>query len=276
MKRLLITGAAGRIGSLMRTRLASLADTLRLSDIVDLGEAAPNEELVPCDLSDPDATDALVEGCDGIVHLGGIANDDTWPRISAANIDGTYNVFEAARVHGKPRIVFASSNHATGMYLASERLTGATPPKPDGPYGLSKAFGESIANMYFVKHGVESASVRIGSFAPEPRNRRMLSTWMSSEDFALLVERVFKVPHLGCPVVYGVSNNDASWWDNSPVNYLGWRPRDNAEHFRAKIEAETEPDVPHTPYQGSVNALRAPEKPTPAAEADDTQTGDTP
>lgn len=265
MQKLLITGAAGRIGSFMRKRLAPLADTLRLSDIVDLGEAGPNEELVPCELGDASAVDALVDGCDGIVHLGGIPNDDTWEVIRNGNFDGVYNIYEAARRHGKPRIVFASSNHATGMYLASDRLDGKTPPKPDGIYGLSKAFGEMLAGMYFTKYGVESASVRIGSFAPEPRNRRMLSTWLSGEDFALLIERCFKVPTLGCPVVYGASANDASWWDNSAVNYLGWRPRDNATKYREQIEAAAESDVSKTPYQGSTNALRTPQDHVPGA-----------
>lgn len=254
MKRLLITGAGGRIGSFMRKRLAPLADTLRLSDVVDLGHAAPNEEIVPCELGDAKAVDALVDGCDGIVHLGGIANDHIWEVIRNGNIDGVYNIYEAARKHGRPRIVFASSNHVTGMYLATDRLDGDTPPKPDGIYGLSKAFGEALAGMYFTKYGVESASVRIGSYGTEPRNRRALSTWLSEEDFALLIERVFKVPYLGCPVIYGASDNQASWWDNSKVSYLGWHPKDKAEDYRTQIEAATEVVQPHTPYQGGDNA----------------------
>jgi len=254
MKRILITGATGRIGSFMRKRLAPLADTLRLSDISDLGDAAPNEELVRCDLGDANAVDALVEGCDGIVHLGGTPNENTWEVVRNSNIDGVYNIYEAARKHGKPRIVFASSNHVTGMYLSSDRLDGDTPPRPDGLYGLSKAFGEVLAGMYFTKYGVESACVRIGTYGPVPRNRRMLSTWLSGEDFALLIERVFRAPHLGCPVIYGVSANAASWWDNSKSNYLGWVPRDNAEAYRAKIEAMPDTELPHTRYQGGYNA----------------------
>ena len=92
--------------------------------------------------------------------------------------------------------------------------------------------------MYYDKFGIETACIRIGSCFPEPRNHRMLSTWMSYDDLIQLIERIFAVPRLGCQIIYGVSDNDATWWDNRDVAFLGWKPKDNAEKFRAKIVAE--------------------------------------
>lgn len=253
MQRLLITGAAGQLGCLVRPRLAHLADTLRLSDIAALGDAAPHEELVGCDLTDRAAVAQLVDGCDGILHLGGQSVEAAWSVVRDANIEGLYNLYEGARAHGKPRILFASSNHAIGFYRQTERIDAAAPVRPDGLYGVSKVFGEALARMYFEKFGIETACVRIGSCLPKPANHRMLSTWLSPDDFVRLIERVFRVPVLGCPIVYGVSANEATWWDNSASAYLGWRPRDNSEQFRAELDAamaQPAPDAPDAVYQG--------------------------
>ncbi|MDU8913494.1 NAD(P)-dependent oxidoreductase [Aestuariicoccus sp. MJ-SS9] len=253
MKRLLITGAAGGLGHVMRGRLAHLADTLRLSDIADLGEAAPNEELVPCDLGDKAAVEALVAGCDGIVHFGGKSVEGPWSVISNANIDGVFNLYEAARKHGMPRIVFASSNHAIGFYKQDQRIDNTALPRPDGLYGVSKVFGEALASAYHDKFGQETAIVRIGSSFPEPRDHRMLSTWLSYDDFVRLIERIFDVPKLGCPILYGVSDNATTFWDNSGVAWLGWQPQDSSEPFRAKIDGsrpKPAADAPEVVYQG--------------------------
>jgi len=253
MKRLLITGAAGGLGNMARSRLTHLADILRLSDIADLGKAAPHEELVTCDLGDRGSVEDLVEGCDGIVHLGGVSVEDTWSKIRNGNIDGIFHLYEAARKHGVERIIFASSNHAIGFHKQTTRLDSTAPTKPDSLYGVSKVFGEAMASMYHNKYGIQTACVRIGSCFPEPKNHRMLSTWMSYDDFVYLIERAFSVPYLGCPIIYGASDNDGSWWDNSQTGYLGWQPKDNAEVFREKIDrAMPLPaiDAPDVVYQG--------------------------
>ena len=242
MERLLITGAAGQLGRVMRTKLAGLADRVRLADRAGLGTPADHEELVQCDLADAQAVNAMVAGCDGIVHLGGASTEGPFEGIVRGNIFGLYNLFEAARANGRPRIVFASSNHTIGCYPQAERLGPDVPLRPDGLYGVSKCFGEALARMYFEKFGQETALVRIGSCTPEPTNHRMLSTWLSHEDFASLIEAVFRVPVLGCPVIWGASANDAGWWDNTHLGWLGWKPRDNAEHFRAGVaEAVPQP-----------------------------------
>nr|WP_312858716.1 NAD(P)-dependent oxidoreductase [Rhizobium sp. G21] len=237
LKRLLITGAAGGLGHAMRSRLGGLAERLRLSDIADLGAAEANEELMPCDLGDAASVMRLVEGCDGILHLGGVSVEDRFSKILNANIAGVYNLYEAARAHGRPRILFASSNHTIGYYRQDQYLTTTDPMRPDGLYGVSKCFGEALATMYFEKFGQETALVRIGSCFEKPRNHRMLATWMSYGDFQSLIERVFTAPRLGCPIIWGSSNNDRSWWDNSAAAYLGWRPKDNAEDYRAELDA---------------------------------------
>lgn len=253
MRRLLMTGAAGGLGRAMRKRLAPMAETLRLSDIADLGEAADNEELVTCDLGDADAVHRLVEGCDGIVHLGGISVEDKFSKILNANLLGLYNLYEAARANGMPRILFASSNHTVGFYRQDQHIDTTSPMKPDGLYGVSKCFGEALASMYHDKFGQETAIVRIGSCMEKPSNHRMLSTWMSYDDFSDLIGRIFTAPMLGCPIIWGVSDNDSRWWDNSAASFLGWRPKDNAERFRAEIDASVPkpaPDAPLARYQG--------------------------
>lgn len=257
MNRLLITGAAGALGQVMRQRLAPLAATLRLSDIAPMAPPGVNEECVPCDLADAAAVKALVAGCDAIVHLGGVSVERPFPGILAANIAGVYNLYEAARAHGLPRIIFASSNHTIGFYPQTDRLTGDVPYRPDGLYGVSKCFGEALARLYFEKFGQETALVRIGSCTPVPTNRRMLSTWLSHDDFTALIAAVLATPVLGCPVIWGVSANDAGWWDNSHIDWLGWQPKDNAEVFRAQVEAAAPPpaaDDPMARWQGGAFA----------------------
>lgn len=258
MKRLLITGAAGGLGRLARERLAGMADTLRLSDVADLGAAAAHEECVPCDLGDAAAVMDLVEGCDGIVHFGGVSTEQPFEPILNANIRGVYNLYEAARAHGRPRILFASSNHTIGFHPVTERLDAACEYRPDGLYGLSKVYGEQLAMLYYHKFGIETARVRIGSCFPEPRDHRMLATWLSPDDLVAMVQAVFRVPVLGCPVIWGASANDTAWWDNSAAGYVGWVPQDNSEGFRGKLDATVAKPGPEDPiarWQGGGFAL---------------------
>ena len=255
MKRLLITGAAGGLGRMLRGRLGHLADVLRLSDVADMGKPAAHEECLVCDLADEAAVFDLVSGCDGIVHLGGISVERSFDLIEQANLRGVYNLYEAARANGMPRIVFASSNHTIGYYPQDQRLGVDDPVRPDGLYGVSKVFGEAMARMYHDKFGQETAIIRIGSCTPAPVDWRMLSTWFSHDDFVSLIEAVFRAPRLGCPIVWGASANDAGWWDNSAAGFLGWTPRDNAAAHRDRIEAEVPrppADAPVARYQGGV------------------------
>ncbi len=254
MKRLLITGAAGALGRVCRDGLTDIADILRVSDIADLGQAGPNEELAPCDLGDFDAVSAAVQGCDGIVHMGGVSIERPFDPILNANIRGVFNLYEAARAHGKPRIVMASSVHAVGFHRRDAKLDASAVPLADGLYGASKVYGEQLAVAYHMKYGIETARVRIGSCLPEPETQRNLSTWLSHGDLLSLITTVFSAPYLGCPVIYGCSANSASWWDNRDADYLGWSPRDSADAWRDRIEVEDRTgaatDDPAILYQG--------------------------
>ena len=253
LDRLLLTGAAGGLGKVLRERLKPLARTLRVSDIAALGEPlGPHEEVVPCDLADKQATGALLAGCDAVVHLGGVSVERPFEEILEANIKGVFHVYEGARRHGVQRVVFASSNHVIGFHRQSERLDASAPRRPDGYYGLSKSFGEDMAQFYFDRYGIETVSIRIGSSFPEPANRRMMSTWLSYDDLTQLVEKSLFTPDVKHTVVYGASANKDAWWDNRLAAHLGFTPQDSSEVFRDKVEAQppVAPNDPNAIYQG--------------------------
>jgi uronate dehydrogenase len=251
--RLLLTGAAGGLGQVLRQSLKPHARTLRVSDIANLGDAGPGEEVVPCDLADKAAVDALVKGCDAVVHLGGVSVERPFEEILEANIKGVFHLYEGARRHGVKRVVFASSNHVVGFHPQQGELLDADCVKrPDGYYGLSKSYGEDLSRFYFDRYGIETACIRIGSSFPEPKDRRMMVTWMSYRDLTELVRCCLFAPALGHTIVYGTSDNRDKWWDNSKAAHLGFVPRDSSEVFRAKVEAQppVDPNDPATRYQG--------------------------
>ena len=236
-RRLLLTGAAGGLGRVLRPRLKSVCETLRVSDIADLGAAATGEEVMPAQLADKAAVTALLAGVNAVVHLGGVSTEHAFETILPANIVGTYHVYEAARLAGTKRIVFASSNHVTGFYRQDETIAPKMPMRPDGYYGLSKAFGENLAQFYFDRHGVETVSLRIGSSFPEPKDRRMLASWLSYDDLERLVLAALTAPAVGHTVIYGMSDNRLTWWDNTSARHIGYRAQDSSEPFRAAVEA---------------------------------------
>lgn len=251
--RILLTGAAGGLGRVLRERLRRYADVLRISDIAPLGEPREGEEALVCDLADAAAVDALVAGVDAIVHLGGVSVERPFEEVLPANIQGAYNLYEAARRHGVRRVVFASSNHVTGFYRQGEVIDATAAPRPDSYYGLSKAFGEQLARFYFDRYGIESVCVRIGSSFPEPKDRRMLCTWLGYDDLEQLVRRAMFVPNVACTIVYGVSANRDGWWDNAQAALLGYVPTQSSEPWRERIERERPPlpdDDPVRLFQG--------------------------
>ncbi|MEO7337005.1 MAG: NAD(P)-dependent oxidoreductase [Caldimonas sp.] len=260
-KRLLMTGAAGGLGRELRTRLKACCDVLRLSDIADLGTPAAGEELVTAALENADDVLRLLDGVEAVVHLGGVSVEGPFEPILQANIVGAYNLYEAARRHAVRRIVFASSNHVTGFYRQDEVIDPLAPVRPDGYYGLSKAFGENLSRFYFDRYGIETVCLRIGSSFPEPRDRRMLATWLSYDDLERLVVAALSAPVVGHSVIYGLSDNTTSWWDNTPARHLGYRPQDSSEPFRAAVEAR-QPHLdladPVTLYQGGGFVTKGP------------------
>ena len=251
-QRVLLTGAAGGLGRMLRDRMAAWARIARLSDREPMEAAREGEEVVQCDLADRAATLDLVEGVDAIVHFGGISVEAPFDAILQSNVVGTYNVYEAARRHGVKRIAFASSNHVIGFYKQTERIDAEAPMRPDGLYGLSKCFGENLSRLYFDRYGIETVCLRIGSSFPAPRDRRMLSTFLSYDDLTDLVRLSLFTPGVGHTVVFGVSDNKSAWWDNSKAAHLQFRPRDSADPERARIESlpPLAPGDPAGIYQG--------------------------
>ncbi|KND44831.1 MULTISPECIES: NAD-dependent epimerase/dehydratase family protein [Streptomyces] len=235
----LLTGAAGGLGTLMRDLLPAHGYELRLMDLLPV-EGAP--DAITADLADKDALREAVRGVDAIIHLAGISLEASFDKILKANIEGTHNLYEAARAEGVPRIVFASSNHAVGFTprpLGEDPLIPVdTPHRPDTFYGLSKSFGEDLAQLYWDKYGLETVSVRIGSCFPEPTSVRMLSLWMSPADGARLFHAALTAEHVGHTVVYGSSANTRLWWDLSTARALGYEPRDDSEPYAEKLIAE--------------------------------------
>ena len=251
--KLLLTGAAGGLGRALRSRLKANCDVLRLSDRAEFGAAEAGEEVLLADLADATAVDAMVAGVDAIVHLGGVSVEGPFGPILQANILGLYNLYESARRHGVKRIVFASSNHVTGFYRQSQTISADDPPRPDGMYGLSKAFGEDLSRFYFDRWGIETACVRIGSSFPEPRDRRMLATWLSYDDLHRLITACLTTPVLGHSIIFGMSDNAVTWWENARAKHIGYVPQDSSDVFREDIYARTPaPDLndPVAQFQG--------------------------
>ena len=255
IKRLLLTGAAGGLGKVLRTGLVGAAETLRLSSRSDIGPLAPPEEHERADLADAAAVERMLEGVDAVVHMGGQSTEADWDVVIAANIVGCIHLYEAARKAGTKRIIFASSNHAIGMHPRDRRLDHTTPPRPDSRYGLSKAFGEDLACLYAYKYGISSLCIRIGSSFPEPRSRRMLSTWQSYDDLTRQIRVGLTADYL-FEIVYGVSANSRSWWDNGNAERLGYRPKDDSERFASKVAAIGDGDPVSDALQGGAFAGR--------------------
>jgi uronate dehydrogenase len=251
--RLLLTGAGGNLGQELRPRLKAYCDVLRLSHRRDTGPAGPGEEIMLAALEDADQMLQLLEGVDAVVHMGGVSTEQPWNAVLAGNIMGAVNLYEAARIQGVKRIVFASSNHVTGFYRQDEVVDTRMPPKPDGFYGLSKAFGEDVAQLYWDRWGIETVSLRIGSSFPEPKDRRMLATWLSHDDLERLVVAALTAPIVGHTIIYGMSDNQTTWWDNTHARHIGYRPQDSSDAFRSAVEARQPQIDRHDPvaiYQG--------------------------
>jgi uronate dehydrogenase len=251
--RILLTGAAGGLGQALRARLKANCSVLRCSDRVDFGLAGEQEELLLADLADASAVMAMMQGVDAVVHLGGVSTESAFEPILQANILGMYNLYEAARKQGAKRIIFASSNHVTGYYKQSETINAAHPPRPDGLYGVSKAFGEDLSRFHYDRYGIETACVRIGSSFPEPKDRRMLASWLSYDDLHRLITACLTTPVLGHSIIFGTSKNAVSWYDNAHAKHIGFHPQDSSDSYREAVYARTaEPDLsdPAVQFQG--------------------------
>jgi uronate dehydrogenase len=230
-ERVLLTGAAGRIGSCLREGLRGAALELRLTDVRTIDDLSAGETFAPAALEDADAVARAVAGTQAVIHLGGVPDEAAFDVLEGPNLRGAFNVFEAARRAGVRRVVYASSNRITGFYPASRHLGGTEPVRPDGLYGVTKAFGEALGRLYADKFGLEVICVRIGSFEDRPWESRHLTTWLSPADAVRLFSACLDAPDVGFEVIYGVSANARRWWDLGPAARLGYQPEDDAERY---------------------------------------------
>jgi len=264
MKTILITGAAGDVGTHLRRELAGKY-RIRASDLRDLKHKVKGQKFIRADISKMADALKITKGVDAVVHLGGYSVEGPWEAILSANIVGCYNVFEAARRNGVKRILFPTSNHATGFYRRDQTIDHRVYIKPDSRYGVSKVFGEALGSLYADKYGMEVFCMRIGNVNPAPIDKRRLSIWFSPRDLAQLVTIGIEHPEIRFEIVYGVSKNQRSWYDNSNAARLGYRPQDNSETYAAQILAREKPggDPRAESYQGGIFCV-AEEVPNPA------------
>ena len=262
MKTVLITGAAGDVGTHLRRELAGKY-ALRLSDRRPL-KAQRGERFLKADISRMADAMKITRGVDAIVHLGGYSVEGPWKAILDANIVGCYNVFEAARRNRVKRIVFATSNHAVGFYRRDQTIDHRVYTAPDGRYGVSKVFGEALASLYAYKYGMQVFCIRIGNVNPEPIDKRRLSIWLSPRDLAQLVSIGIDHPGIQFEIVYGVSGNTRSWYDNSNAARLGYRPQDDAEAYAPAVLARERPGDPRAEMYQVGLFVHVEEVPNPA------------
>jgi uronate dehydrogenase len=252
MQKILLTGAAGDVGTRLRKLLKGIY-SLRLSDIRKPADLGANEEFIAADLADYAQVKAIAADIDGVVHLGGHSVEGSWDTVHKSNIIGCYNMFEAAYRSGAKRIVFASSNHAVGFYPRDRKIGVDVTVRPDSRYGVSKAFGEAIGALYADKHGLRVTCIRIGNVNDRPLDKRRLSIWIRPEDLAQLVRIGLEHPEIHFEIFYGASDNASGWWDNSNAARYGYRPQFRSEDFRAEAmagQAKLPPDPIGDRFQG--------------------------
>jgi uronate dehydrogenase len=250
----LITGAAGQIGTMLRLRLARPGRTLRLLDTAPL-TAGPGEEAIRASVTNLDAMTAACREASAVIHLAGIPDEAPWGQIREVNIDGTHAVFEAARQAGVSRLVYASSNHAVGFSPRSSwPVRDYAFPAPDTYYGVSKVAGEALAALYHHRHGLDAICIRILTCAERPLTVRALSTWLSPDDAGRLFEACLSAPSPGFRVVFGVSANTRGGWVSlDEARALGYEPRDDAEAYADEVIAscgDPDPADPVLAYLG--------------------------
>ncbi|WP_454759795.1 NAD-dependent epimerase/dehydratase family protein [Caulobacter segnis] len=251
--KVLLLGAAGGIGVAIRQGLRGRYDLMRLADIAPLEPAGAGEETLVVDLLDLPGLTAAMVGIDCVVHMAGVPvepEDNAWEQVLPANIVGVHNLFEAARIAGVKRVLFASSHHAAGFHRRDTPTLETLVPRPDSYYGVSKVFGEAMGRMYADKFGLQVLSLRIGAYRERPSDPRQLAVWVSPRDMVELVRCGIEAPDFGYATVYGVSANTRNFWDNSAVAFLGYAPRDNAEDWAAEVLGGPPENPIAAPFQG--------------------------
>lgn len=250
--KLALTGAAGRLGRLLRPSLLKGGHSLTSTDRAPGEPLTAAERWIEGDLREAGVADAVLEGAQIVIHLAGTPNEQPLPQVLANNHEALFQLFESARRQRVRRVVYASSNHAFGLHPVTRRLRLGDAYRPDGFYGLSKVWGEALGRMYWEKHGIECVALRIGTcLGLAPRNRRELSTWLGNDDWTRLVACAIDAEAVGFAPVWGVSANTRAWVDLTEGNAIGYVPKQDAEAFAATALAATaRPDPVADRYQG--------------------------
>jgi uronate dehydrogenase len=257
----LITGAAGAIGTALRIGLRKGWSHLRLTDARPIKDPAPNEEAIVADVGDRAAIEKMMQGVSAVVHLTGVGADYSLEDLFRVNVRGVFDVFESARLAGVLRIVYASSNHAFGCYPITECVSPELPPRPDSLYGAFKVYGETILRNYFDRHGIRSVSMRIGTYRTLPIDQRSLATWLSPGDVARLVDASLRHADPGCLIVNGYSANTRIKIADTNWDFLGYKPRDNAEdHIEMLRSKGVDVDGPWEWQEHGGSHARVPER----------------
>jgi len=242
-KKVALSGAGGNVGRILRVELQKRGVDLRSAGgSKPLEPLRDGEDVMHGDLKDPAVVDRLLQGVDVLIHMAGTSVERPLPEIIQNNLVALHEVYEGARRHKVGRIVFASSNHAFGMYGTDEKIGLGAAVRPDGFYGLSKVWGEAMARLYWDKHGIEGVSLRIGTtMGRPPENLRQLSTWMGDDDLVQLVMRSIEAENVGYCDVWGISANTRAYYDLSEGNAIGYAPTQNAEQWAETILAQPNP-----------------------------------
>jgi uronate dehydrogenase len=258
VSRLLITGAAGNMGHLLRPLLRRDGRILRLADIAEIDDVHPDEEVMSVDVTDPAAVAKACQDVDAVLHLGGLSTEAPFDDLLAVNVVGTRNLLQAAVDAGVGRVILASSNHAAGFYRRADMppggdgLPGDLPPRPDTFYGWSKAAVESLGSLYHDRYGLGVICLRIGTCFDEPIGSRGLATWLAPVDAARLVEACLSAPEVGFAIAWAISDNTRRWWSLAEAQALGYESVEDAEKFApARIAEFGEPDL-HDPVHDLV------------------------
>ena len=239
LKKIVLTGAAGALGSALREPLSRMCDQITSVDIREApGALAPNETWAVADCAEMEQVAPLMDGAEMVVHFAAIPDERSFEELLRPNFLSSYVIWEAAHKAGARRVVYASSVHAIGMHETNAGIDTDAPHRPDTFYGLSKCFTEDMARMYWEKRGLEAVCIRIFSGTETPQNPRALGTWLSRGDLVHMVERAVDTPTTGYCVVFGISANDRAPVSNAKVSFLGYRPKDNAEAYAADILAK--------------------------------------
>ena len=250
--KIVLTGASGRLGSYLREPLSKITKKLVSTDKEDIGKTLHNEVFKKLNIKNFKEVNKILKKTDLIIHFGAYSNEGPFLEILDSNILGTYNIWKSAKKNKIKRIIFASSIHSVGMYRANETINHKVMHKPDTFYGLSKCFGENLAQMYWDKCGIECLTIRSLSCA-KVTSKRSLSTWLSYDDLIRIVIQSTKIKKLGFEIIYGVSNNKRLNVDNTnATRKLKINIKDNAEKFLNKLEQKLDikKDKPGDKYLG--------------------------